>query len=167
MLTREFLGASNCCYTGKTAAARMASQVMGSGARLVSYAGERFLPPPKRQCRHYPPFWMAESLLTRYFNGGGDLTCSASTEPRTCPLITANWFNLDKLEGNSRYVLFMDKIRACPEMVLTLLNTYLKKFNKFNTSFIQFGIDPKGMFQKTPFLKFEQNRMLDIANGGK
>ena len=92
----------------------MASQVMGTGARLVSYAGERFLP-RQTAASSFPPILddidciSVEGLLTRYFNGGRDVTCSGSTEPRTSPLITANWFYLDKLAGNTRYIHVLHK----------------------------------------------------------
>ncbi|XP_038066289.1 collagen alpha-1(III) chain-like [Patiria miniata] len=92
--------------TGKTTACRMASKMMGMNHHL-GYAGERYLP-KQTAASSFPVFIDdaegkdIEGLMTKYFNGGLDATCSFESQPKTCPIVTANWFVLDKVAGNAR-----------------------------------------------------------------
>ena len=63
---------------------------MGQSGKLRSYAEDRSLPRLTAGAS-FPVLDDAdssglESMLTRYFDGGGDATCSAEVEPKTCPL---------------------------------------------------------------------------------
>ncbi|XP_022111568.1 uncharacterized protein LOC110990775 [Acanthaster planci] len=85
----------------------MASCMMGTNNRILGYARDRYL--PKQTSASSFPVLIddvegkdIEPLMTRYFNGGVDATCAGEKQPLTCPVITANWFAMDKLAGNVR-----------------------------------------------------------------
>ncbi|XP_022101416.1 uncharacterized protein LOC110985028 isoform X2 [Acanthaster planci] len=85
----------------------MASRMTGAKNSLLGYTRERFL--PKATSGSSIPVILDDAepnairgLMTKYFNGGVDATCSFESTPKCCPIISANWFALSKLAGSER-----------------------------------------------------------------
>lgn len=71
----------------------MSARMMAMNDRLIGFARDRFL--SRQMAASSFPVILDDADATKYFNGGVEANCNFKNQPKTCPLITANWAYLE------------------------------------------------------------------------